>query len=70
MIDLEYARKNYKEYLSKYDLSNDKAKLKVEHTYRVAEISRIIAKAMNLNQEKQQLAELIGLLHDIGRFKQ
>ena len=70
MIDLEYARKNYKEYLSKYDLSNDKAKLKVKHTYRVAEISRIIARAMNLNQEKQQLAELIGLLHDIGRFKQ
>ena len=70
MIDLNKAREIYKEYLSNYDLNNDKIKSKVEHSYRVAKISRKIAKDMNLNEEKQQLAELIGLLHDIGRFKQ
>ena len=70
MIDLDKARENYKKYLSNYDLNNDKIKSKVEHSYRVAEISRKIAKDMSLNEEKQQLAELIGLLHDIGRFKQ
>lgn len=70
MIDLDKARENYKKYLSNYDLNADKIKSKVEHSYRVAEISRKIAKDMNLNEEKQQLAELIGLVHDIGRFKQ
>ena len=70
MIDLNKAREIYKEYLSNYDLNNDKIKSKVEHSYRVAKISRKITKDMNLNEEKQQLAELIGLLHDIGRFKQ
>ena len=70
MIDLDKARENYKKYLSNYDLNDDKIKSKVEHSYRVAGISRKIAKDMSLNEEKQQLAELIGLLHDIGRFKQ
>ncbi len=70
MKDLDKARENYKKYLSNYDLNDDKIKSKVEHSYRVAGISRKIAKDMSLNEEKQQLAELIGLLHDIGRFKQ
>lgn len=70
MIDLNKARETYEKYLSNYDLNIDKIKSKVEHSYRVAKISRTIAKDMNLDEEKQQLAELIGLLHDIGRFKQ
>ena len=70
MIDLNKARETYEKYLSNYDLNIDKIKSKVEHSYRVAKISRTIAKDMNLDEGKQQLAELIGLLHDIGRFKQ
>ena len=70
MIDLNKARETYEKYLSNYDLNIDKIKSKVEHSFRVAKISRTIAKDMNLDEEKQQLAELIGLLHDIGRFKQ
>ena len=38
--------------------------------YHVAEEARRIAKSLNLSEEEQDLAELIGLLHDIGRFEQ
>ena len=44
--------------------------LKVVHTYHVAENAKEIAEKLNLDQEDIELAELIGLLHDIGRFEE
>lgn len=44
--------------------------LKVEHTYHVAKNSKEIAKKLKLSKEDIELAELIGLLHDIGRFEE
>ena len=44
--------------------------LKVTHTYHVAENSKNIAEKLNLSKEDIELAELIGLLHDIGRFEE
>ena len=40
------------------------------HTYHVADNAREIAKKLNLSKEDIELAELIGLLHDIGRFEE
>lgn len=40
------------------------------HTYHVAENSRKVAESLKLSKEDIELAELIGLLHDIGRFEQ
>ena len=40
------------------------------HTYGVVECSRQITQRMGLPEEDRQLAQLIGLLHDIGRFEQ
>ena len=47
----------FKQYVSNYDLTNPKIKCKY-------------AKLLNFNAEDIKLATIIGLLHDIGRFKQ
>ncbi|MEG6586258.1 HD domain-containing protein [Dendrosporobacter sp. 1207_IL3150] len=44
--------------------------LKETHTIKVAQNSIRLASELGLSQGDQQLAEIIGLLHDIGRFKQ
>jgi len=55
---------------AKYDLNNEKIIMKIEHTYRTADISNMIANNIDLDKEDIELATLIGLLHDIGRFEQ
>lgn len=70
MINIENAKKVFKEYVKDYDLNDGKIALKVGHILRVSNISRKIATSLNLSEEDVNLAELIGLLHDIGRFEQ
>lgn len=70
MIDIEKAKKVFAEYVRKYDPNDGKIALKIRHIYRVADISKEIAIKNNFNKEDENLAELIGLLHDIGRFEQ
>jgi len=70
MIDIEKARKIFKEYASNYDINDGKIALKYNHILRVAEISKKIAMELNLSEEDVKLAELIGIFHDIGRFEQ
>ena len=69
MIDLERAEKVFEDYSNNYDRNNLMMERKIEHTYRVKDNSNIIAKALNLSGEEIELATLIGLLHDIGRFE-
>ncbi len=70
MIDILKAKNVFKEYISNYDINNPQINLKIIHMYHVAENSKKIAKDLGLSQEEQDLAEIIGLLHDIGRFEQ
>jgi len=70
MIDIQKAKQVFKEYIKDYDIENGMVKLKIAHMYRVTEISKKIAEELKLDQEDIELAELIGLLHDIGRFEQ
>jgi HD superfamily phosphohydrolase YqeK len=70
MIDIVKAKKYFKEYVSKYDSSHPRIRLKIVHMEHVAETSKIIAESMNLPEEEVKIAELIGLLHDIGRLEQ
>ncbi len=60
----------FSEYVSEYDFSNDKIKLKYDHTLRVMNLSKKYAILLGFNEEDVELATLIGLLHDIGRFEQ
>ena len=70
MIDLQHAKEEFERYLDGYDRENDKVKLKIVHTYGVVKCSRKIAEGLMLSEEDRRLAEIIGLLHDIGRFEQ
>lgn len=70
MIDLIKAKKAFKKYVKKYDKENEMIKLKIIHTYKVVNLSEYIAKSIGLKKEDIELAELIALLHDIGRFEQ
>ena len=64
-IDRKKALTAFKDYISKYDLNNINITLKIAHTYRVAALSERIA-----GNNCVDLAWLLGLLHDIGRFEQ
>lgn len=70
MIDLEKAEKVFDEYVSNYDDNDAKTVLKKHHTKRVQKEAKEIAEYLKLAEEDRKLAELIGLLHDIGRFEQ
>ena len=69
-VDYNKAGKVFEEYLDSYDRENDKVKLKITHTYGVVAQSAEIAGRMRLSQEDTELAEIIALLRDIGRFEQ
>lgn len=71
MIDIQKARVAFKNFIDKYNDKNELAfNLKVVHTYHVVDNAKTIAKKLNLSEEDINLAELIGLLHDIGRFEE
>lgn len=69
-IGREHVKAVFQEYTSRYDCEDEKIRLKVEHTYRVAQLCEDIAESLGLSQEDVELAWLIGMLHDIGRFEQ
>ena len=70
MIDILKAEKAFDEYSNLFDTNNSKVKRKIEHTHRVKSYSKAIAESIGLEEEKVKLAELIGILHDVGRFNQ
>lgn len=69
-MDFTYAKREFRNYLKHYDCHDDKIRLKIVHTYGVVEDSTKIASRMRLSREDLFLAQLIALLHDIGRFEQ
>lgn len=71
MIDIAKAKIAFKEFLDEYKDKTDLGfELKIVHTYHVAENAKKIAQKLNLSKEDIELAELIGILHDIGRFEE
>lgn len=70
MIDFNKAQKAFKNYANDFDINNGMINLKIIHTYKVVELAEYIAKDLELSEEDIELAKLIGLLHDIGRFNQ
>lgn len=69
-MDYQYAKAVFEQYLDGYDRENDKVKLKIVHTYGVVAQSTEIACRMGLSEEDREVARIIALLHDIGRFEQ
>lgn len=60
----------FAEYVRNYDPSDEKIKLKIDHTYRVAGLCQRIAESLDLSEPDVDIAWLLGMLHDIGRFEQ
>lgn len=70
MINIKKSKDEFMKYTNNYDIENENIDRKIYHSLRVMEISKKIATNMGLGNEKIELATLIGLLHDIGRFEQ
>lgn len=69
-MDFTKAKKRFAKYLKQYDSEDDKIKLKIVHTYGVVSDMEEITRRMGLEEEDLELAKMIALLHDIGRFEQ
>ena len=70
MIDLKIAEREFEKYLKNYNQKALKIALKITHTYEVLNAAKYIAESLKLDKENVDLACLIALLHDIGRFEQ
>ena len=66
----EKARRIFRDYTDAYDASDTKVWLKIEHSLKVCELSADIAGSLDMSEADVELAWMIGLLHDIGRFEQ
>lgn len=69
-IDKSIIINTFKNYISSYNPENIMIKQKIYHSYRVAGFSRLIADSVGLSESDTNIAWLIGILHDIGRFEQ
>ena len=66
----EKVEKEFKNYVNNFDLNKEYIKLKYNHSFNVANLMAELSFRLNLDKEKIELAKVVGLLHDIGRFKQ
>ena len=62
--------KYFDSYTLNYDMSDPDINYKYYHSYRVMDLMEVLATNLKLNQKDIELAKVIGLLHDIGRFEQ
>jgi putative nucleotidyltransferase with HDIG domain len=64
----------FSDYLTHFKSDNSELQqnitLKEDHTRRVVKEILDIGKALELNNDELHLAEIIALLHDVGRFEQ
>ncbi len=70
MYNRKAAGEIFHRYAEQYDMQNTLIRHKVVHTFRVAELCGRYAEALAMAGEDTDLAWLIGLMHDIGRFEQ
>ena len=61
VIDRQKVKAGFARYTGNYDVDNDKIKLKIEHTYRVADLCDKIAKDLGLSSYDVDMAWLIGM---------
>ena len=67
----EYAKVHFDKYIrDNFDINNEIVLRKVKHSYDTVSIACYIANDLDLSAEDRELAKVIALLHDIGRFNQ
>lgn len=62
--------KFFEDYVHSFDMNNPKIIHKYNHTYRVLEYAKEIAKSLDLNEKEETRACICALFHDLGRFPQ
>lgn len=75
MKEQEKFLKRFNNFVDSYENGEDikgieAIELKRQHRKRVLDASKYMAKTMNLPEEDETIAEIIAILHDIGRFEQ
>ena len=70
VIDRQRALAAFQKYTGNYDITDEKVKLKIDHTYRVCALCEQIAAQSGFDEDEIRLSWLTGLLHDVGRFEQ
>lgn len=69
-IDRKNVEQVFAAYVENYNSKDEKVRLKIEHTYRVAALCEQIARSAGCTEYEVELAWLTGMLHDVGRFEQ
>ena len=69
-MDYGVAEKEFRKYIRNYDLGDPAIRRKFTHSYKVVDVAVTIAHSLELSVEEIELAKIIALLHDIGRFEQ
>lgn len=69
-VDRKRVLREFRGYVGAYDMRDPKIALKAAHTVRVARLAEDIARADGMGDHDVDLAWLLGMLHDIGRFEQ
>lgn len=69
-IDRARVKKVFADYVENYNSKDEKVRLKIEHTDRVAALCERIAESTGMEKEEVDLAWFTGILHDVGRFEQ
>ena len=66
---IEKVIEEFNKYTSNYDKNDINILVKYNHSFAVMDLITELAFRLNLDKEKMELARVIGLLHDIGRFE-
>lgn len=65
------ANKYFNDFINtNFNIDNEKILHKIKHTYQVVNNAKYICKKLNLDELNTDIAMVIALLHDIGRFTQ
>ena len=69
-MDRDFVVSQFTRYVHGFDQREEGVRLKYAHSLRVSSLCEQIAGSLGLSQDEADLAWLIGVLHDIGRFEQ
>jgi len=69
-MDIKKIKEEFNKHYKKYDFNDLAILRKYYHSLRVMDLSRLIAKNNNFNDNDAEIAAIAGLLHDYSRFEQ
>ncbi len=70
MMNKIKVKKKFREHVNKYDLKVPEISRKLYHSFRVMNLCELISKYYNFSEEDNEIAIIVGLLHDYARFEQ